>query len=132
MRITLDTNFLISATQWNKSVAHKALIKFIKKDYKLFSTESILTEFSEVLARDFKYDNKGIEKILSNLIGIIRVVEPKTKLKIVKDDPDDDKILECAVDSNSEYIITYDRHLLNIKQYREIKIITPEEAIRLI
>ncbi|MEK6881861.1 MAG: hypothetical protein AABY22_19745, partial [Nanoarchaeota archaeon] len=60
MKITADTNFLISATQWDNSVSHKILIKLIKADAKIFITKEILEEFSEVLQRDFKFNEKEI------------------------------------------------------------------------
>ncbi|PIN93488.1 putative toxin-antitoxin system toxin component, PIN family [Candidatus Pacearchaeota archaeon CG10_big_fil_rev_8_21_14_0_10_31_24] len=130
MKITLDTNFLISSTQWKNSVAHKILIKLIRNNYELFTTEEILTEFSEVLARDFEYENNEIEKILTNVLGFVKIIKPNIKIEVVKEDPDDDKIIECAISSSSDYIITYDKHLLNLKEYEEIKIITPEEAMK--
>ena len=48
MRATVDTNFLISATQWDCSVAHKLLKKFILSDAKIFTTQDILDETAEV------------------------------------------------------------------------------------
>ena len=50
------------------------------------------------------------------------------RVKVVKEDPDDDIIIECALESNSKYVITYDTHLLNLKEYQGIRIIKPEEA----
>ena len=47
---------------------------------------------------------------------------------MVKEDPDDDMIVECALESHSKYLITYDKHLLNLKEYHGIRIIKPEEA----
>ena len=41
-------------------------------------------------------------------------------------------IVECAAQSLADYIITYDKHLLKIKKYKDIKIITPEEALKII
>jgi len=55
MKITVDTNFLISSTQWNYSVAHKLLQKLIRKDINIFTTKDILEEFADVLKRDFQY-----------------------------------------------------------------------------
>ena len=54
MKITVDTNFLISATQWDYSIAHKLLINLIKTNAKIYTTKDILVEFSKVLERDFK------------------------------------------------------------------------------
>ena len=58
MKITADTNFFVSATQWDDSVAHKLLIKLIETDAEIFTTKEILNEFSEVLQRDFDYNEE--------------------------------------------------------------------------
>src|SRR3989344_4357933 len=108
MRITADTNFFISATQWDNSVAHKLLIRLIKTDAEIFTTKEILEELAEVLQRDFKYEEEEIKEI-------IEVVQ------------DDNKVIECAVASSSDYIITYDKHLLEIGKFRDIHIIKPEQ-----
>ena len=127
MRVTLDTNFLISATQWDNSVAHKILIKFIETGVEIFTTEEILKEFSYVLQRDFEYNEEEVNKIFEVVLVFINIVDVKDKFDVVKDDKEDNKILECAVASNSEYIITYDKHLLIFKEFRGIKIVKPEE-----
>ena len=56
------------------------------------------------------------------------MVKPKVKVDIVKDDPDDNIIIKCALESRSKYIVTYDPHLLNLKEHNGIKIIKPEFA----
>ena len=131
MNITVDTNFLISATQWDNSVAFKLLKRLLEANIKIFTTKDILDEFSEVLQRDFKYNKEETTNILEEILVFVNIIEAQEKIKIVKDDPDDDKIIECALASNSDYLITYDRHLLKIKEYKSIKIITPEEMLKL-
>ena len=132
MRITVDTNFLISATQWDNSVAHKLLIKLIKTNVEIFTIKEILDEFSKVLKRDFKYREEETDEIIQKVLCFTTLVEPKEKVNVVKNDPDDNIIIECALASKSSYILTYDKHLLNIKDYEGIKIIKPEEARMLI
>lgn len=127
MKITVDTNFLISATQWDYSVAHKLLLKLIELNVQIFTTKDVLQEFSEVLERDFQYSADEAVNIVEKVMVFATLIEATSSIKAVKEDPDDDKILECAVDSGSHYILTYDKHLLKLKEYREIKIITPEE-----
>ena len=126
MRITVDTNFLVSATQWDYSVAHKLLKRFIEQDVKLFATKEILDEFSDVLQRDFKYSKDEVSNVIEKLLFIVELTEPTKKVDIIKEDPDDNKIIECAIASNSEFILTYDKHLLKHRMYEDIKIITPE------
>jgi len=128
MRITVDTNFLISATQWDNSVAHKLLIDLIKINIEIFTTKEILGEFSKVLKRDFKYSEEETDEIVQKILEFLILIEPKQKVNVVKDDPDDNIVIECALASKSKYIITYDKHLLNIKEYEGIRIIRPEEA----
>lgn len=57
-------------------------------------------------------------------------IEGVRKLRIVKDDPDDDKYLECAEKCLAHYIISNDRHLLNLKSYDGTKIIRPSEFLK--
>jgi len=127
MKVTVDTNFLISATQWDYSVAHKLLKKFILSDAEIFTTQDILDETAEVLERDFEYSKGDAENIIEKILLFAKLIKTKQKIDVVKDDPDDNKVIECAIESSSDYIITYDKHLLKLKDYKGIKIITPEE-----
>ena len=127
MNITPDTNFLISATQWETSVANKLLTFFIEKDIQIYTSEGILKEFKDVLQRDFKYSGDGADKIINYIKTFANIIEPPESIDIVEDDPDDNKIIECAIASNSEYIISYDKHLLSLESFRGIKIIKPED-----
>ena len=128
MKITADTNFLISATQWDYSVAHKLLLKMIEKDVQIFTTKDVLQEFSEVLERDFRYTKEEAADIVEKVMLFVILIKTRSKIDIIKEDPDDNKILECAVDSGSRYILTYDQHLLKLKEYKGIGIIKPETA----
>ena len=128
MVITFDTNVLLSATLWDGSVAQKLLFDLIRQGIKIYSTTEILSEYQEILKRDFDFSDKEISEIMEKVLVFVTLVNPKTKVNVVKDDPDDDVIIECALESESKYIITYDKHLLNLKEYRGIRIIRPEEA----
>ena len=130
MKVTVDTNFLISATQWDYSVAHKLLKKFIFSDAEIFTTQDILDETSKVLERDFEYSKDEAKNIIEKILLFAKLIKPKQKIDIIKDDPDDNKVIECAVESSSDYVVTYDRHLLRLKLYKGIKIIRPEEILK--
>ncbi len=130
MKVTVDTNFLISATQWDYSVAHKLLKKLILSDAEIFTTQDILDETIEVLERDFEYSKNEAKNIIEKILLFAKLIEPKQKVGVIKDDPDDNKVIECAIESSSDYIITYDRHLLKLKDYKGIKIVKPEEILK--
>jgi len=125
MKITFDTNVLLSSTLWYGSVAHKLLFKLIN-----YSSMDILGEYNKILKRDFDYSEKEATIATESIFTFVNIVIPEQKLDIIKEDPDDNIILECAIASSSDYILTYDNHLLNLKEFRGIKIIKPEELIR--
>jgi len=60
-----------------------------------------------------------------------KLVTISNKLKVVIDDPDDDKILECAVIGNADYIITGDHHLLSLVNYKDTAIVTSTDFLNL-
>ena len=128
MVVTFDTNVLLSATLWDGSVAQKLLFDIIRQGIKICSTTEILSEYQEILKRDFDFSDVEVSEMMEKVLVFVTLVSPQTKIKAVKDDPDDDIILECALESESKYIITYDKHLLNLKEFRGIRIIRPEEA----
>jgi len=128
-KIVFDTNILISSTLWGNSVAQKVLQKCIRENVQIFSSNEILEEFAKILKRDFDYSSEEAEKVISNTLQFITLIDTTTKAAIITEDPDDNKILECAIDSNSEVILTYDNHLLKLGEFSGIKIMKPESLI---
>lgn len=129
VKVTFDVNILIPSTLWDGSVAQKLLFKLIQSDSKIFSTNEILTEYQKVLKRDFEFSDDRVAKIIEKIIMFVTIIETNSKVESVKDDPDDNKILECALDSGSEYLISYDKHLLKLKEFQGIRIVKPEEFL---
>lgn len=134
MKITLDTNILISATFWYG--ASFKIIKMIEeKKLELVLSSSIIEEFEEVLNYDeikAKIDIKKLEiRIATTKIKeLATIISPSRRVIVIKGDPDDNMILECGADGIVDYIITKDNHLLKLKEYEEIPIVTPEEFLK--
>ena len=128
MNLVLDTNVWLSATLWNGSVAQKLLAKIIMSDVEIYVSTKIIEEYTKVLKRDFRYTDEQIIEKVNYIKSIAELINPSEVLNIVQDDPTDDRIIECAIESSSKYIITYDKHLLNLKSYQGILIVKPEEA----
>lgn len=124
MRLVLDTNVLVSAVGWNGN-ERAVLLETLSEDTDLLLSETTIAEFLQVLSYE-KFSHTPIEKI-SLFIEIIMetsiIVETKTKISTIKDDPADNRILECAVDGKADYIISGDKHLLDLKEYQGIKIL---------
>ena len=67
-----------------------------------------------------------------HLLQNCELVETTSKLNIVKDDPTDNIVLECAVDGKVDYIVSGDGHLLKIKEFHGIKIFSPKLFLNLL
>ena len=67
-----------------------------------------------------------IEKIVS----LSTIIKPVEKLIIVKDDPDDNKVLECAKAGKVDFVISNDNHLLKLKKFEKIKIASPRDFLK--
>ena len=132
MNVVLDTNVLIPITLWNYSLAQKVLIRLLKSNAKIFTSLDILKEYNKALTRDFEISQEEVNRFIQKISLFLNIVEVVEKIDIVKEDPDDNKIIECAIASNSEYIITYDNHLLKLKEFKGINIIKPEEFLKII
>jgi len=73
--------------------------------------------------------NDMIEEWKNLVIENSILVEPTIKLNVVEDDPDDNKFLEAGITGKADFIISQDKHLLKLKEYKGIRIINPEEAV---
>jgi len=129
---TLDTNTLVSATIARGK--EYALFELAKKGkFKLLISASIILEYKRVIsARRFGYTPKFVDELVSSILSVSNLVFPDTKLDVVKEDPDDNKILECAVAGKADFIVSGDKHLLKLKKYKKIKILKTGEFLRLI
>ncbi len=132
MRAVLDTNIFISGIFWSGD-SERVLYAWGNKKFESVTSNHIIGEIIGTLI-DFKIHLPL--NILLLWIGILFVksviVEPEEKINIVKDDIDDNKFVEAAVAGKANYIITQDNHLLKIKEFRRIKILTPKEFLDIV
>ena len=132
IRIVLDTNVLVSATI-SQGPAYEILK--LAKDGKIILVLSldILKEFKEVISRQrFGFSQEQIYGVLKQIISISEIVIPIVKINIVIDDPDDNMVLEAAISGDVQYVVSRDKHILNLKSYQKIKIVGPNEFLDII
>ena len=132
MRVVLDTNVFVSGIHWTGS-SEKILRAWMDGKFELVSSLPIIEEIVRILA-NFKlpldadniswWENLILEKSL--------VVVPSEEVDIVKNDSDDNKFIEAALEAQAEYIISQDKHLLLIKEYRGINIVHPDDFLELL
>lgn len=98
-------------------------------EFELFVSEPILTETFRILRDKFQRTTEQLEADRVHLATITRSVTPTETLNVVPLDPDDDRILECAVTAGATTIVTGDRHLLGLGSFRSITIQRPAEFL---
>ena len=134
IRIVLDTNVLLSGTFWTGASYH-ILDLIDKKKAFLILSKQILEEYNRVVQSDEIMDKKAynVERVnsMAKLLKKAILVKPEQKIRIVKDDPDDDKFIEAAVSGKAGFILSQDNHLLKLKKYKQIRILLPEEFLSL-
>lgn len=79
----------------------------------------------------FGWPEEEIRQALSQISRFTEHVDPKQRIDIVKDDPTDNRIVECAAASGSDYLVSGDKHLLKVGQYRGIRIVPPAEFVEI-
>lgn len=132
-RLVVDTNVIVSAA----IVAGKSR-KFLLKALlggkcTLVTSDEIIGEIREVLGRPkFRLDESEISGAVSTLKSLSDVVETKSKFKVVKKDPDDDIFINAAYDGRADYIVSGDPHLLNLKEWRGIRMVRITEMLNIL
>ena len=134
IRVVLDTNVLLSGTFWT-GASYRILEWVDKGKIVLILSDSIFEEYNRIVRSDEILDKKAynperVESIIK-LLQKALFVQPEEKLKVVKEDPDDDKFIEAAVTGRAGFIISRDNHLLKLQRYKNIKILTLEEFLAL-
>ena len=130
MRAVFDTNVFISGIFWN-GISAEVLGLWRSGKVSLVTSNEIISELSRILD-NFKIRLSEPEKSrwIKMLVKNSLVVLPLFKVNVVLDDPTDNKFVEAAIAGKAEVIVTQDRHLLKIKEYSGIKIMTPQNFVR--
>jgi len=130
MKVVIDTNIFVSSFFGGNP--RKIIDLWKNGNINLCLSKDILDEYIRVLRGIGLKEEEEIEELLSlfaksfNILFTAKTLE----IKAVQDDPEDDKFIECAVALKAEAIITGDRDLLELEEYKGIKIITPRLFLR--
>lgn len=128
INVVPDTNVLISAIFW-RGPPYQVIKGGLEGKYRLILSLEILEELVDKLTDKFKLPKERVEREATLLLHFCHFVKPKLEVDVVKEDPSDNKIIECAIEGRAKYIVTGNPHLKKIKEYRGIKIIDPQEFL---
>ena len=127
-RVVADTNIYISALMFG-GLPGMLLDLGLMQAIKLVISPALLDELQDKLRVKFGVLAQDAAAIRAQLESIGDLIDPAIALDVVTDDPDDNRVLECAVAGRADYIVSGDRHLLKLKEHAGIPILTAREFL---
>jgi putative PIN family toxin of toxin-antitoxin system len=132
IRAVFDTNILVSARLSLSGNPARCLALAHLREIESITCAPILDEFTEKLISKFDYDPLRAAEAEKEIRKISSLVELKNAPRVVPDDPDDDKIVQCAVVGEASHIISGDKHLLALKNYKNISIVRAADFLSIV
>jgi putative PIN family toxin of toxin-antitoxin system len=123
IRVLLDTNVYISALMFGGLPGELLDLAFAGR-FLLVSSPALLDELEEKLRFKFGVESGDVDLIHGRLEKVAEIASTTPSLAIVRDDPDDDRVLECALAGRVDMIVSGDRHLLKLGAFEDIPIMT--------
>ena len=126
-RAVFDTNVYISAYGFGGLPA-KLMRAAITGEFEIATSPAILAELARVLADKLEFDAARVEDVVRQVARVAQVVRPQTPLHVIADDPDN-RVLECALASGADTIVSGDRHVLALGTYEGVRILSVAGAL---
>ncbi len=127
IRVVPDTNIIISSVFWRGN-PYEVVRRGILGRCRLLTSAEILDEVAGKLRNKFQFPEEGIQELIDILMTYCHMIGATSKFDVVRD-KSDNKIVECAFDGKADYIVTGDSDLLDLKEFRRIKIVTAKEFL---
>ena len=133
MRIVLDTNVLITRLLSPTSYAVQIFTAWEAYAFEVVVSEHILGEYERALRYEhLRLDEERSKKLLTRFAKFATLVIPTETLHVVKEDPQDNKFVECAIAGEAGYIVSSDKDLPRLKEYRGVQILSPAQFLELL
>jgi len=131
VRAVFDTNIWVSALRMQGNPYRCSLLAVLGFVVSV-TCDELLGELRRVLTLKFKFPSETVERHIAAIRSFSELVVITGQLRVVVEDPEDDKVVECAVVGNADYIVTGDKHLLALKQYGNIAIVKAAEFLKIV
>lgn len=124
LKVVIDTNILIGGAADENSTAFRIIKEVIDGRIKAFATHQTMSENRQMLKK--LVCDREYRVLLEDFFRKLQIVKVYKPLNVVSD-PEDNKLIESAVASGADYLITNDREVLDLEKYHKTEILTPEE-----
>lgn len=129
--VVFDTNILISGIIW-RGPPDRCLELARSGQIEAVTCQEILDEFEEKLKAKFDYSTDRATEAVNDVLTFARLITIANELKVIASDPDDDKVLECAVIGRATHIVSGDRHLLSLGSFQGIVVVSAVDFLALV
>ena len=130
LRAVVDSNVYISAFLHPERPIFQVVQQAVERRYRPLISPAIVNEVGRVLRETFGLEENVRLYRLKALVKVAEIITPQITLDVIREDPPDDRILECAVEGRANLIVSGDRHLRRLKIYQGIPIVRPIEFLR--
>lgn len=131
MRVVFDTNVYISAFAIPGGNAEDAYLHATHGTFELVTSIFILTETARILRAKFDWSDDRVTRLLQSIGQTATVVKTRPHLHVLRDEPDN-RVLECAVAAQADYLVTGDRHLLALQRHEQTTLISLGDFLSLL
>lgn len=128
IRVVLDTNVYISALMFG-GLPGFLFDLALSQSFLPVISPALLDELDEKLQSKFEVSAEDAAIVRTKLQSVAEIVRPDLILHVIKEDPDDNRVLECAVKGKADYVVTGDRHLLKLGAHEGIPIVTVRQFL---
>ena len=123
VRAVFDTNIWISS-ELHYGAPWRCLQAARSGQVQLFRASAMIAELADKLRERFAYPENHIHAVVYEYRSLSTLVSIPGQLRVIEEDPSDDKFIECALTAGATYVVTGDRHLLDIGTYENVQIVT--------
>lgn len=130
LRVLLDTNIIVSALVFGGKPS-QILSLALERKIHVVTSAVLLAELVDVVNKKFPLSREDLRLFEKQAKKTFEIVNPKKQTNVLKDSADN-RVLEAALEGSCDYIVTGDKELLDLKSFKDTKIITPAEFLKVI
>ena len=132
LRAVLDSNVIFSGFAFPRGNPASIIYAIQEGRVQVYLSPFILEEVSRNWREKFQWEETRIERVLLFLTSYCTIINPPPTLSLQELSPEDNRVLDCAVQGQVQYLVTGDRGILELKEYEGIAVVTPREFFDLL
>ena len=129
-RVVFDTNVWVSLAITPEGTCGELLCRLVTAGGEVFTSDVLLNELVRVVRRKLRYGDDEIRDLVDFVRATATIVEPKETVRVITEKDDDNRVLECAIAADADYIVSGDtKHLLPLRVFQGIPIRAPRTVL---